>query len=130
MLLQRLRQFMYGRYGTDRLNIALLVVYFLLNLLLPSSPYVLRLIPLAILAWSFYRILSRNIYARRHENEVFMQYFNRVAGVLVKWNNRLKDTSHKYAKCPTCRQTLRLPKGRGKLNVTCPKCGSHFSKRT
>lgn len=128
-MLERIRAFMYGRNGMDGLNIALLVFYLLLGLLLPRY-FIFRLIMLIPLGLAAFRVFSRNLPARRTENDRFMVYFNKVKDFCTKWNRRLQDTKHKYVKCRTCGQTLRLPKGKGKLNITCPKCGAKFARKT
>lgn len=128
-MLERFRAFMYGRNGMDGLSIALLVVYLLLSFLLPRSLW-FRLVQMIPLGLAAFRVFSRNLAARRTENDRFMLYWNKVKNFCVKWNRRLQDTKHKYVKCHTCKQTLRLPKGKGKLNITCPKCGTKFVKKT
>lgn len=128
-MLNRLREFMYGRNGVDQLNIGLLVFYLVLSLFL-SWNYWFRLLAFLPLILAAVRTFSRNLPARRTENDRFLVYWNKAKNFFTKWNNRLKDTDHKYVKCNTCKQTLRLPKGRGKLSITCPKCGTSFVKKT
>ena len=117
---QRFTQFMYGRYGPDQLNTALLVAGILLTLLGMFGKYSfltpLSYIPLGIL---IYRMFSRNISRRRQENQKFMQFFT-----------RLKDRDNRYFSCPQCHQTVRVPRSRGKINIHCPKCGCQFIKKT
>ncbi len=128
-MLERFRAFMYGRNGVDGLNIALSILYLVLSLVLPNN-YFINLISLIPLGFALFRTFSKNLATRRAENDWFMRHFNKVRTTFTKWNNRLKDTTHCYVKCKNCRQTLRLPKGRGKLQVTCPKCGHRFAKKT
>ncbi len=116
---QRFAQFMYGRYGPDQLNTALLVAGILLTLLsMFGAPYLtpLSYIPLGFL---IFRMFSRNINRRRLENQKFLQFFT-----------RLKDRENRYFSCPNCHQTVRVPRGRGKINIHCPKCGNQFVKKT
>ena len=119
------RNFMIGRYGSDKLNIYLLGAGIVLMLLgsifggkvpLMSWCSLLSYVPLF---WCIFRMYSRNIEARRRENAAFVNFFN-----------RLKDKEHRYFHCPRCRQTVRVPRGRGKINITCPKCGSKFIKKS
>ena len=111
---------MYGRYGSDKLNFVLLAVGFALSI----AGSITRLAALNYLAWVplmlvIFRMFSRNIPARRRENQRFLGFFT-----------RLRDRSNRYFQCPQCRQMVRVPKGKGKINIRCPKCGTKFIKRT
>ena len=127
------RRFMYGRYGSDELNIALLIsavavsltnsflsLFFRYSVLYVRivSP-ILYLLTLALLGFSVFRTLSRNVYARQKENRWFR----------LHWQ-RLRDRKNRYYRCPKCRQTVRVPKGKGKISIHCPKCGETFIKKT
>ena len=119
-----LRTFMVGRYGTDKLNMvilsaglaACLVSAFVdsvkVNLLLTGVSY-------GLMIWALYRSFSRNTYKRYQENRKFLQFFDRV-----------KDRDHRYFDCPKCRQVVRVPRGKGKIAITCPKCKERFVKKT
>lgn len=118
------RRFMAGRYGTDRLNMVILCVGLAASLL--SS--VLRGGVIGIAAWAvsyalmilaIWRSLSRNINKRYQENRRFMLMMN-----------RFKDRQNRYFICPRCRQTVRVPRGKGKIAITCPKCRERFERRT
>jgi len=113
-------RFMYGRYGTDQLNNALLILGVVLTILgwFSSTAFltVLSYIPLALV---IFRMFSRDVNRRRKENQKFLQFFN-----------RLKDRDSRYFSCPRCRQTVRVPRHRGKINIHCPKCGNRFIKKT
>ena len=114
------RNFMMGRYGSDTLNKWLLifgVVLILLGSLLGVAW--LNLLAYVPLGWCIFRMYSRNISARRKENTAFVNFFN-----------HLKDREHRYFRCPRCRQTVRVPAGRGKINIRCPKCSEQFIKKT
>lgn len=127
-MLNWLRNFMAGRYGVDHLQWALLGVYLVLSLLLPSGWWrFLALIPL-VLFWI--RFLSRDIYKRSAENRVFMQKAEPVIRLFSRWNSRLKDRDHRYYTCPRCKQVLRVPRGRGKITITCPNCHTSITKKT
>lgn len=111
---------MYGRYGPDQLNNALLILGVVLTILgwfssLPFLPF-LCYIPLVLV---IYRMFSRNVNRRRKENQKFMQFFA-----------RLRDRESRYFSCPRCHQTVRVPRHRGKINIHCPKCGNYFIKKT
>ena len=119
------RNFMMGRYGSDTLNKWLLilgVVLILLGTLFGGRVLWmahLGLVAYVPLIWCIFRMYSRNIAARRRENTAFVNFFT-----------RLKDRDHRYFRCPKCRQTVRVPSGRGKINIRCPKCGEQFIKKT
>ena len=123
-MLQRWRQgfarFMYGRYGPDQLNNALLILGAALVVtgILFSAP-LLTVLSYLPLGYSLYRMFSRNVNRRRLENQRFMQLIS-----------RLRDRESRYYSCPRCHQTVRVPRGRGKINIHCPKCGNQFVRKT
>ena len=120
-----LRRFMAGRYGTDRLNQCLLGLALVLILIgwlggkAAAGLNVLSLLAYVPLVWSIVRMYSRNIEARRRENAAFLRFFS-----------RLTDKQYRYFRCPGCRQVVRVPRGKGKINIRCPKCGRQFIKTT
>ena len=118
------QRFMQGRYGSDKLNMALVWVslgMYILNLLIPIAAVKLGLIlaSYVLIAWAFFRMLSRNTYKRYQENRKFLMLLDRI-----------KDRQHKYFTCPRCKQPVRVPKGKGKIAIKCPKCGEKFIKKT
>jgi len=121
---------MAGRYGPDHLNVAMVVVslvLYLFHVLFHPLMYV----SYALLILAVFRMLSRNIARRRGENDRFIRYWwpvrTRVSRAVA--NIRYGKT-HRFLKCPSCSNTLRVPKGKGKLQITCPKCGERFIKKT
>lgn len=121
----RFRNFMMGRYGYDVLNkwllilgVVLILLSSLLGRLVPWMAH-LGLVAYVPLIWCMIRMYSRNIAARRRENAAFVNFLA-----------RLKDREHRYFHCPKCRQTVRVPSGRGKINIRCPKCSEQFIKKT
>lgn len=123
-----LRNFMVGRYGVDHLQWTFLGIYVVLSMLLPSGFW--RLIAIIPLALFWIRFLSRDIYKRSAENRVFLQKTQPVILFLKRWNSRLKDRDHRYYSCPRCKQMLRVPRGRGKIQITCPNCCNTITKKT
>ena len=118
------RRFMQGRYGTDKLNIFLLrtaFVLMLIDLFLPVGllKLIFWILPMALMALSILRSFSRNIYRRYEENRKYLQLMDMV-----------KDRHHRYFNCPKCHQRVRVPRGKGKIAVTCPKCREKFVKKT
>ena len=118
-----MQRFMAGRYGNDRLNITLLAVGCVLcfvQMFVPSGAgFVLTILSEVLLILSLFRCFSRNTYKRYNENRKFL--------LLI---DRIKDRDHRYYACPKCRQTVRVPKGKGKISITCPKCREKFIKKT
>lgn len=129
--MNRLRNFFYGRYGNDALNIALLLFAVVISVAFRFTPWWwLCYVSYAPLAVMVFRGFSRNIDQRRKENDVFLCGFRKIRD----WGNRVKtrsrDKDHKYLKCPSCKAQLRVPKGKGKICITCPKCRKEFVKKT
>ena len=123
-LTAKLHRFMAGRYGTDRLNMAILGVGLAACLISaffrnPLVNLVLTALSYGLMIWAITRTLSRNVYKRYQENRKFLQFFD-----------RLRDRQHRYYDCPKCRQVVRVPRGKGKISITCPKCREKFIRKT
>lgn len=119
-----LRRFMMGRYGTDKLNMCVLgagVICSLLGLFIrvPLVQMLLSIGSYVLMFWAIFRTFSRNTYKRYQENRRFLMMLTRI-----------KDRQHRYFDCPRCRQSVRVPRGKGKIMITCPKCGEKFQKKT
>ena len=78
----------------------------------------------------YLRIFSRNIYARQLENQRFMQFWWKLKNGRSKRPSREQRKNYKVFSCPTCKQKLRVPRGKGKISISCPKCGRSFIKKT
>ena len=119
-----LRRFMAGRYGNDKLNLVILCGALVMSIVSAFLlPGLLKLITWAasygLLIWSLCRSLSRNTYKRYEENRRFLMHIERI-----------KDREHKHFDCPRCRQPVRVPRGKGKIAITCPKCGERFIRKS
>ena len=119
-----LRGFMAGRYGTDKLNMVILSVGLAVSLLsvifrYPPINLLLVVLSYGLMIWAIFRTLSRNTYKRYQENRKFLQVIN-----------RLKDRHNRYFDCPKCRQLVRVPRGKGKIASTCPRCKEKFIRKT
>lgn len=131
------RRFMYGRYGSDQLSTFLFVLYIVLlvfQMIFRGTAVgsVLMLVSYAVVLIYFFRTFSRNIYRRQMENQKFMQAWNPVKNYFKFWKMRFDERNgvKKLFRCPKCHQTIRVPKGKGKIAITCPKCRFEFIKRT
>ena len=118
------RRFMMGRYGTDKLNMTILttgLIFSLVSMFIHNNLVDLVLTTLAygLMFWAIFRCLSRNTYKRYQENRKYLRFVE-----------RLKDREHRYYDCPRCRQPVRVPRGKGKISITCPKCKEKFIKKT
>ncbi|HHV27544.1 hypothetical protein FYJ27_02505 [Anaerosalibacter bizertensis] len=119
-----LRKFMVGRYGVDQLSIALIVVNLICTILLRFfNSSILNIFCTIISVIVIYRIFSKNISKRYQENIKFLNIWNPIKRKVNKRIQRIKDLKdYKYFKCSNCKQTLRVPRGKGKISITCPKC--------
>ena len=121
---QGLQRFMMGRYGTDKLNMVLLCIglAFTIANIFATTPWLVISLTLGsyfFLGISIFRTFSRNTYKRYRENQRFLLFFQ-----------KLRDRQHRYYHCPRCRQQIRVPRGKGKIAITCPKCKEKFIKKT
>ena len=129
---EKFRQFMVGRYGTDGLNQSLSIASIVLLLIsLITRISVFTWLGVALLVLCYYRSLSRNISKRTEENYRYYTLKDRldgkVRGLKDQWANR---KLYPYYRCPKCRQKLRVPRGRGRIQISCPRCGTQFIKKS
>ena len=129
---EKFRQFMIGRYGTDGLNQFLSIASLVLLLIaIVSRISLFTWLGVALLVFCYYRTFSRNISKRTEENYKFYTLKDRVngkfRGLKEQWANR---KIYHYYRCPQCRQKLRVPRGRGRIQISCPRCGTQFIKKS
>lgn len=130
--MNQIRRFMYGRYGFDQYTRALIFLSLFFSLIGTLT----RFMPVLFLAYipfiyGIYRTVSRNISKRSQEN---LRY-SKMTGHLKNSLNKIKlacigTKTHKYYKCTHCKQTIRVPRDKGKIRITCPKCKTEFIRRT
>ena len=122
----RLMQFMIGRRGFDQFSKDLMIFSLLAimaDILVPGD--ILRTFGMLVMLYSYYRALSRTLTKRQAENDWYVTYVGNRLRVLKN-----RDYKHyRYFKCPCCKQSLRAPKGRGKIRVTCSRCSNVFEKK-
>ena len=118
-----LRQFMVGRYGTDKLNSVILttgLIVCVAGMFVGGSfSGIFTIVSYSLMFWAIFRTFSRNTYKRYQENRKFLMFLERI-----------KDREHRYFSCPKCKQTVRVPRGKGKLAITCPRCKERFIKKS
>jgi len=123
---------MAGRNGPDNLTIASFVVAIILNFIyMYLGIVIVEIFSTALMLYAVFRMLSRNMEKRRSENAVFMGLFNPVQNWVKQKIIQIKSSkTHKFFKCPGCKNVLRVPRGKGKIHITCPKCGQRFDGKT
>lgn len=117
-------KFMEGRYGTDKLNTTILIAGVAVCIVeifipFPMVKMILTVLSYGLMFLAIFRTFSRKTYKRYQENRKYLMLLERI-----------KDKEHRYFDCPRCRQPVRVPKGMGKIAITCPKCKEKFIKRT
>lgn len=134
--MRNLRIWLSRRHGQDSLNNFLLVLYILLALLtfilvnlVGSSVYtsILRTLSFVVLLLAILRFYSPRNFARKNENNVYLSLKHRL---LSRFRKHPNNDPYEYFTCSKCNQKLRVPKGKGKVEIKCPKCGHTFDKRT
>ena len=124
-----IQKFMIGRNGRDELLVA--VLYSSLVLYGVASVFE-RLFPVTIfkiigwvgIVYSFYRFCSKDVYRRREENQKFLREIE-----FLKLRISMRKT-HKIYRCKGCGRKIRVPRGKGKIEISCPLCGRKFIRRT
>jgi len=139
----RLRAYMSGRYGRDQLNTFLLITAFVLMIVNLFVRFrLLGWLVLVLLVLVYFRMFSRNYTRRAAENQRFLDIKEGLFGWITgkrtgslfsgikRKKQQMQDRDHAYFKCPRCRKTLRVPKGRGRIQIHCPQCGTDFIENT
>lgn len=122
-------RFMYGRYGNDQFNMFLcgvIMLFYILGIFFGRIPVlgtILYYLPTILWIFVLVRILSRNFERRRRENAWFLSWWSPLSHGAKQRSARLKDKEHKYFTCKSCGAVCRVPRGRGKIIITCPRCG-------
>ncbi|SDW93858.1 hypothetical protein SAMN05216391_12518 [Lachnospiraceae bacterium KHCPX20] len=151
MFRNRIQQMMIGRNGPDALGhftMFLVLVLFVISALTRNG--LVYLLALVLLGYGYFRMMSKNTGKRYLENQKYLQIADRIRhffgnGFPVRlwkvrafWNEMIRKIRYgradrkiyRYYKCPECRQKVRVPKGHGKIEITCPKCKGTFIRRS
>ncbi len=127
----KFQRFMWGRYGNDKFNQFLMVTALVLWFLSMFANGAFYTLAVAVMIYAYFRMFSKNISKRAAENQWYLRYEMKVRGFFRKKKNefsQMKD--YRIFKCPNCKQKIRVPKGKGKIAITCRKCRHEFIKRT
>ena len=113
-----------GRNGSDQLSVFMVAVALVAAVASSVWPgtiagYIFAGLAIVLTAWAFFRMFSKNIEKRRNENQAFLSIFK-----------PFHPDPWKYFKCPECHSKCRVPRGKGKIKITCPKCGKQFIRKT
>ena len=131
----RIARFMYGRYGMDPLGRFLLIaalVLLVISMFLGSvANLIFWVLGLAALVWCYARALSRKFDKRRAENNKYL----RAKAAVMQWCSSVKTRwtqrkEYRFFRCPSCHALLRVPKGKGRIQLTCRKCGNRFERKS
>jgi hypothetical protein len=124
-------QFMQGRYGNDGLNkflMILAIVFLVISFIGGNVFYFLAILSLFA---AYFRMFSRNLYKRAAENQRYMMRVRKIREFWLLRKNHLKQLkTYRFFTCPKCKQKIRIPKGKGKIEITCRTCGEKFIRKT
>lgn len=124
----KIRKFMIGRYGQDELGkfiLSLALIVLVINLFVKTAA--LSAAALVLIIYSYYRIFSRDVRARYAENKKFLTSLDPLRRKFFSSKNKYDNRKvYKYIKCPKCKFEMKVPKNKGKIRVTCKKCGEKF----
>lgn len=126
--MNRFQQFLYGRNGFDQIaitSLALALMVLIIAGITGLTP--LAFLYLALILYALFRVMSTDVHGRRRENIKFLSAVNAVVTpIRLRYRMVKERKTHKYLRCPSCRCWLRLPKGRGRIAISCSKCRNSF----
>lgn len=128
---EKMMRFMQGRYGNDRLGQAMLVLALICMVLSMFRIPFVSTVGLVVLILVYYRMFSRQIGKRAAENQKYLQVEWKVRAKLQKRKQAVAQSrTHRIFRCPECRQKIRVPRHRGRIAISCRKCGTEFIRKT
>lgn len=131
MIRNAIQRLMYGRYGNDQLNMVLIGLYLVCYLVFALTRFdPLYWVSLVLIVLALFRLFSRNLPRRRAENAKFLALTGPAAAWFRLQRTIRRDKEHRYFKCPNCGQQLRVPRGKGRITVTCRGCGASFQEKS
>ena len=129
---EKIGRFMQGRYGVDSLTKFLVIA----GVIVACISAFVEIRPLIIIAWAcviyaYFRMFSKNYAKRAAENQAFLKHTYKIRSGFARWKNRIAQSKYYHIyKCPDCKQKIRIPRGKGKIEIRCPKCSATFIKRS
>lgn len=133
---EKFMRFMQGRYGVDQLSKAMLITGLIVILLSSfftrtGAGTLFYFLGWILIIYCYFRIFSRNISKRYAENQAYLAKTYKIRTFFQRQKNSLNQRKvyHIY-KCPGCKQKIRIPRGKGKIEIRCPKCGTTFIKKS
>lgn len=130
---QKFYQFMYGRNGFDQFSRVLVwaaLILLLIDMILGSTGFLYG-VGVVVMVYAYFRVFSKNLSKRRAENAKYLQWQSKFTAGFKNWRERMRQRKdYCFFRCPSCRAMLRVPRGKGKVRVTCRKCGNTFEKKT
>ncbi len=129
---EKMQRAMMGRYGTDQFTLFLLITSVIFTFLGNFKPIrFMYFIGVAIIFYALYRTMSKKYDARRKELNLYLRLSEKPRAELHLLGNKIRDKkTHRYFKCKECKTVMRVPKDRGKIEITCPKCRAKCVKKT
>ena len=134
-MMDRFNHFFHGIHGFDGLSWGLICLGLLIDLLTvlvsPETAQWMSFFGLLPLLLCLVRVFSHNHEQREKENQKFLRLMHPVFEYLDRKNQEREQAQiYRFFKCPACTQKIRVPRGKGKIEITCPKCGNKFIKKT
>lgn len=131
-MIEKIRRFMFGRYGVDKLGKFIIIISAIIMVL---SAFVMKKalysLSLALLLLCIYRMMSKDHNRRSKENYIYLKYTSNIYGFFRKGKYDFEQRKiYHIFKCPSCKQKVRVPKGKGNITITCPKCKAEFKKKS
>ncbi|MBQ3405358.1 MAG: hypothetical protein IJG63_08100 [Oscillospiraceae bacterium] len=121
-----------GKYGPDALSFFLIILGFIVSgLTSMTGILIIAFVGYALIILGVLRMLSKNFARRSSENEVFLAMLSPLGKKIKQGINKsAQRRDYRFFKCPGCKNTLRVPKNRGRIQITCPKCGERFERKS
>ena len=136
-MLEKFKRFMAGRYGVDQFSNGLNFIFLLFVIIgLLSDNAIFLYVAMIPMIYNYYRIFSKNFSKRYNENRIYTNFMSPYYNWLDKVKKKIQKEqkrdrkNYKYFTCKSCKQELRIPKGKGKVTITCPKCKHSFDGRS
>lgn len=128
---EKLYHFMQGRHGADQFNRFLMILAIICFAFSLFGLRIFYIFGIAIFIYAYFRVFSRNIYKRREENYTYIKYEYKLRQRFLTWKQDMQQRKiyHIY-RCPSCKQKIRVPRGKGRIEIRCPKCSQTFIKKS